>query len=145
MMYKRLILLLTFLAYAVTMVHNLVPHRHEQEHSKVNDHHQHHHTHHHHGENEGDSPHGGDENDNAIHSFADAMHHPAAGQGIHVNPAKEFQKKTRAVDVFIPVLNGIFLPDLKPPDIYFTVQQTHYPSDHPAFFLLRAPPVVTHS
>jgi hypothetical protein len=143
MMYKRVTILLTFLAYTVAMVHNLVPHRHEQEHSKVNDHHHHHNAPHRHGESQGDSHQRGDEPDNAIHSFADAIHHPASGQGIHVNPSKEFQKKTRAVDVFIPVLNGIFLPDLKPPDIYFAAQRTHYPADHPAFFLLRAPPVTT--
>src|SRR5215216_3475621 len=64
---KRIIILLTFLAYTVTLVHSVVPHAHDKNqdhhHENISDHHHH---------DEGDNEDNDDKN--LAHFFADADH-----------------------------------------------------------------------
>lgn len=134
-LYKRLIILVTFLAYSLTLVHSLVPHHH---HDKAITHYHHHGDglHHHHGDP--------DEHDEKTigHIFADAAHHPASELVIHPPESQRIQKNSNAVDLFIvKSIHTIFLR-IRPPDPLPDYQAKHYSSDQDSFFLLRAPPVV---
>jgi hypothetical protein len=131
-MVKRATILLTFLAYSLTLIHSAVPHHHHQEVAQVN---------HHHHDDERGHDHGSDEKNTLSHFFADAIHHPAAELAIHSSQSENVAK-SKATDFVITILNRIILPESKPPDIVTYYQPRHYSSDQFRLFLLRAPPAV---
>lgn len=132
---KRAIILLSFLAYSLTLVHNLVPHHHHEE-AKTDRHHRHHASekdHHHHEQDE--------ENKSLSHVFADAIHHPASELVIHNPESQHIQKSNNPIDLFIAKIGETMFLRIRPPDPLTNYQETHYSSDQDTFFLLRAPPV----
>jgi hypothetical protein len=133
---KRAIILLSFLAYSVTLVHSFVPHHHHEG-AKIGQHHHHgnktDHHHHHHEEHEG--------NQSLSHVFADAIHHPASEVALHTAQTENVQKKNGSVDVIIFKIRQPIFPELKPPDIPIHYQEKHHSSQQDSFFLLRGPPV----
>ena len=138
-LYKKAIILLTFLAYALTLIHSVVPHHHHEERSTNHHHHhgegmKHHHDH--------DDDHDDDDHDrNTIsHVFADAIHHPASEISVHASEFKVIQKKNTAVDILIVELIDLVSPKLKPPDAQSIYQEKHHSFARDYFFLLRAPP-----
>lgn len=132
-MFKRTVILLTFLSYFLTLVHSLVPHHHHDG-SKIA-HHQGSDTSDHHHEPE-------NENNSISHVFAYAIHHPASDVVIHSRQFDIVQKNKQSVDVLIFTFSQLLFPELKPPDIPIPHQGNHYSSEQDSFFLLRAPPVV---
>lgn len=131
--YKKVIILLTFLAYGLTLVHGLVPHQHHNE-AYIHHHHQNSEKHDHHDDNDTDQSSLG-------HVFSDAIHHPASDIVMHTPQSENIRKGFKSADIYIVSLKAIISPQLKPPDIRHYHQKTHYTSDPPYFFLLRAPPV----
>jgi hypothetical protein len=133
-MVKRTIILFTFLAYSLTLVHSLVPHHHHEDKSHAENHH------HHHGHDEDD--HHEHEKKDPSHFFSDAIHHPSAGQIIHSSQSESVQK-VKALDNFIAlVFDKILLLDFKPPDRNFSYHKVHYPLDLIGNSHLRAPPAI---
>ena len=133
-MFKRIVILLTFLAYSLTLVHSLVPHHHHVE--VTIDHHHHDGTqkdHHHHEQH--------DDNKSLSHIFADAIHHPASEVVIHNPASQHIQKSNNPVDLFIAKIDETIFLRIRPPDPSTNYQEPHYPSNEDSFFLLRAPPV----
>lgn len=133
-MYKRAIILLSFLAYSLTLVHSIVPHHHHEG-AKVDSHH--HGTgnsHHHHQEEH-------DERESLSQVFSDATHHPASNVVIHTPQSDILQKNKQSVNLLIFAISQLVFPELKPPDIPAHHQENHYISQQYSFFLLRAPPV----
>jgi hypothetical protein len=133
--YKKAIILLSFLAYSLTLVHSLVPHHHDEE-ANI-DHHHHHHGNqkdHHHHEQDND-------NESLSHVFADAIHHPASEVVIHNAGSKHIQKSNNPVDLFIASIRQTIFLRIRPPDPSTVYQEKHYASQQHSFFLLRAPPV----
>jgi len=134
--YKRVIILLSFLAYSLSMAHSLVPHRHDGK-AKVHHHHHHHdneNDHHHHNEE--------DQEDKSLSdAFAAAIHHPASGLIIRNPESQHIQKSSSAVDLFIAKIGEIIFVRRKPPAPLTNYQQKHYSFRQDSFFLLRAPPV----
>ena len=143
-MYKRLIILITFLAYSLSLVHSLVPHHHDEE-TQIGHHHHHHGSekdHHHHGsEKDHHHPEQDHENKSLSQVFADALHHPASEVVIHTPQSENVEKKNAAVDDVIFIISQLIFPELKPPDIPIHHREKHYSSNGDSFFLLRAPPV----
>ena len=143
-MYKKAVILLTFLAYSLTLVHSLVPHHHHDEGKTVHGH-QHHDdasslVHHH--ADSGDHHHHNEDDDKTLtHVFADAIHNPASEVFVPAQESMGIQKKNKAVAILIVKLNGLLIPELKPPDWTFTYQEKYHSSNPDSFFLLRAPPV----
>lgn len=134
-MYKRAVILLSFLAYSLTLVHSLVPHHHDEE-ARIEDHHHHHGNqkdHHHHEQNDG--------NKSLSHVFSDAIHHPASEVVIHSPESKHIQKSNYPVDLFIARIGETISPRIRPPDPSTRYQENHYSFQQHSFFLLRAPPV----
>jgi hypothetical protein len=130
---KRAIILLSFLAYSVTLVHSFVPHHHNEG-AKIGQHHHHgNKTDHHHEEDE--------ENQSLSHVFADAIHHPASEVALHTAQAENVQKKNGSVDIIIFKISQLIFSELKPPDIAIHYQENHHLSQQDSFFLLRGPPV----
>jgi len=134
-LYKRVTILLTFLAYSLTLMHSVVPHHHNEE---ANTGHHHHgggiHDHHH-------EDHDDDKDQKTVsHLFADAIHHPASEIFVPAPESKTIQKKNPAVYILIIQLSDLLSIELKRPDTWSTYQQKYYSSDQDAFFLLRAPP-----
>jgi Ca2+/H+ antiporter len=133
-LYKKAIILLTFLAYSLTLVHSLVPHRHNNE-ARVGHHHHGSDEHHHHHHNDKD------DHDKSINSLlADAIHNPASEVFVSAQ-AVGVQKKNNTDAILIVKLNELLVPELKPPDRAFTYQDKYHSSNPDSFFLLRAPPV----
>jgi hypothetical protein len=134
-LYKRIIILVSFLAYSLTLVHSLVPHHHQNE-AKADHHHQHQNSDkdHHHPEQHGDDK-------SLSHIFADAIHHPASELVIQNPESQRIQKGSNAVDLFIAEIGETILLRIRPPDPLTNYQENHYSSQQDSFFLLRAPPV----
>ena len=130
-----MIILLTFLACSLTLVHNLVPHNHRDE--AKNDHHNHHHNspkqHHHHEQD--------DENKSLSHVFADAVHHPASELVIQNPESQRIQKSINAVDLYVSKIDETIFLRIRSPDPLTHHLEKHYSSQQDSFFLLRAPPV----
>lgn len=135
--YKRSIILLSFLAYSLTLVHSVVPHHHHDE--GKTDHHHHRHgndkDHHHHGQDDGDK--------SLSHVFADAIHNPASEVVIHNPEPEHLQKSNYPVDLFISKIGAIIFLRIRPPDPLSDYQEAHYSTNHDSFYLLRAPPVAS--
>jgi hypothetical protein len=132
-MIKRIIILFTFLAYSLTLVHSLIPHRHDDERSQAQ-------NEHHHGHDEDD--HHEHEKTDLSHFFSDVVHHPSAEQVIHSSQSENVQK-TKALDNFVAlVFDKVLLLDFKPPDRHFTDQDVHYSLDLIGNSHMRAPPAI---
>ncbi|MGC1240372.1 MAG: hypothetical protein WA874_02230 [Chryseosolibacter sp.] len=131
-MYKSVIILLTFLAYSMTLVHSVVPHHHDEE-ANTGHHHHGNGDHHHHDDHDQDKK-------TISHVFADAIHHPASEIVIQPTESVRFHKKHKTVDILIVKLNELLIPVLKPPDRRPMHQEKYYSSYQDSFFLLRAPP-----
>lgn len=134
-MLRRLIILLSFLAYSVMLVHNLVPHHHHDE-QIVQSHHHHNHDH-------SEQDHHDDENRKSLsHFFGDVIHHPALKQIIHSSLMEDVQKSKKVNEFFSLTTEQVLLPDLKPPDIPAAYQTKQYSFNLFANSLLRAPPAI---
>jgi Ca2+/H+ antiporter len=134
-MVKRTIILFTFLAYSLTLVHSLVPHHHHEDKSHAENHH------HHHGHDEDD--HHEHEKKDLSHFFSDVIHHPSAEQVVIHSSQSESVQKVKALDNFIAlVFDKILLLDFKPPDRNFSYHKVHYPLDLIGNSHLRAPPAI---
>lgn len=131
-MYKKAVILLTFLAYSLTLVHSLVPHHHHQQ-AKA---------HYHHHENGHDHHHDDDRDKSLSHAFADAIHNPASEAFTHPSPPQQSVKKKVTAPAFPLVIFNDLIHDLsKPPDADAPpYQEKHYGSQPHSFSLLRAPP-----
>jgi hypothetical protein len=132
-MIKTAVILLSFLAYSLTLVHSVVPHHHHDK--QVSDHHHENSDDHHHHDN------ADHEEKSVSHAFADAIHFPGSEIAI---PAKQSLtiEKVVIIDLQVDNLVSFLLPQLKPPDVNADRRQAHYSSRHQSFFLLRGPPVM---
>jgi hypothetical protein len=131
-MFKRCVIFLTFLAYALTLAHNLVPHHHDDETTS---------SHRHHYES-GKSHHHHDHKDKSLsQTFADAIHHPSSGLVIQPSPLVNVQKETNAIELGIISYSDILFPLLRPPDIPTENRTSQTSSGHYPPGLLRGPPV----
>lgn len=132
-MIKPIIIIFTLLAYALTLVHSLVPHHHHDEAAQVQSHHPDHDTDHHH-----------DDRDERTISqvFEDAIHHPSAELISQRSQLEDGQKVQTLTAFFLIAYNQILLPDLKPPDNPISYQARHYSFNLSALSLLRAPPAI---
>jgi hypothetical protein len=132
-MFKRSIILLSFLAYALTLVHSIVPHHHHDE--PTSNHH-----HHHDGSNDHDHD-DHDEEKTVSHAFADAIHFPGSDVALHGQSSDNVQKIGFVSEICSDYLTSLLSQQLKPPDLNVDYRQTHYSAFHYSLFLLRAPPV----
>jgi hypothetical protein len=132
-MFKRSIILLSFLAYSLTLVHSIVPHHHHQE--PISKHHHHHDEakDHHHEDH--------DEKKTVSHAFADAIHFPGSDVALHGQVSENVQKVFFIAGICSDNLTALLSQELKPPDRNTDYRQTHYSAFHYSLFLLRAPPV----
>jgi hypothetical protein len=130
-MTKRIIILLSFLAYSLTLVHSIVPHHH---HDKTASGHHHHNT--------SDSHHHDDEDETVSHAFADVIHFPGADIVIHPDQARVIQKYSHVAELYVDNVTHLLSPQLKPPDLNIDQGQKCYSSGYHSLFLLRGPPVV---
>lgn len=129
-----MIILLSFLAYSLALVHSLVPHHHHEK-AKI-DHH------HHHGSEKDHHHHEKDNDDKSLgHVFADAIHHPASELVIHNRESQHIQKSSNPVDLFIAKIGEVVVLRIRPPDPSTNYQEKYYSSQQDLFFLQRAPPV----
>ena len=133
-MFKRTVIVLTFLAYALTLAHSLVPHRHDDE-AKLSHHHHHENgtSHHHHDE---------DEQKSLSHSFEDAIHHPSSGVVIQSSLCESPGKKCPFFELVLIHSNDHLLSLLRPPDTPAENNIRHHSSGHGLLFQLRGPPVM---
>ncbi len=132
-MVKLLTILLTFLAYSITLVHNLVPHQHKDTHH-TNTHHQH--------ENDEDDHHHEDGKNDLGDLFADVIHNPSCVEVIHSSQFENVQKN-KAFDYYtVLVIDQELLCDFKPPDKNTFFQVSHYYFNLPENSHLRGPPAV---
>jgi hypothetical protein len=132
-MLKRFFILLSSLAYSVTLVHNVVPHHHHQEAAETVLHHHHHEEDHHHSD---------DEKGSLSHTFADAIHHPAAEQVVHGQLSESSAKSKTIQEHFILALTHLLLAEQEPPDYPIPNQSRSYSHTRSALSLLRAPPAI---
>lgn len=130
-MLKRLIILLTFLGYSLTLAHSLVPHHHHDQVAQN-------HSHHHHATGHHDD----DDHKSLSHFFADAIHHPSAEQIILSSQSENVQKSKTIGAYFILALDQILFPELKPPDNNISYPAAHYSFNLSTISLLRAPPAI---
>jgi len=131
-MFKRSVIFLTFLAYALTLAHDLVPHHHHDE-TVV--------KHHHHNERGKSHDHHDHEKKSLSHTFADATHHPSSG--LVIQPSQvNIEKRTSAKELTIIRSSALLLPLFKPPDTFAASQTRHSSPGHFTIFLLRGPPVI---
>jgi hypothetical protein len=130
-MTKRLIILLSFLAYSLSLVHSIVPHHHHD--NKITDHHHHDHS--------TDHDHDNHEEKTVGHAFADAIHF--LGSDIVIQPQQSYvvQKTALVAELYTDNLAHFISPKLKPPDFNIDKRHRHYSSIPHYLFLLRAPPV----
>jgi hypothetical protein len=131
-MLKRSIILLSFVAYALTLVHSIVPHHHHDRPTS-----EHHHDH----ESKDHHAHDDHEQKTISHAFADAIHFPGSDLVI-------YSQQSEAVQKIFPVATGYFnevrlllSTQLKPPDRNIDQRSASYLSVSHSLFLLRAPPV----
>jgi hypothetical protein len=136
-MLKRLIILLISLAYALTMVHSLVPHHHHDEKTHVQRSHDHSsgHHHHHHDSDE-------DEDKALSHFFGDVTHHPSGKIFIHNANVEGFSKVKTFVQYSVITSLYIPQPKIEPPDEFFSSSSGHYHFKLGSNSLLRAPPAI---
>jgi hypothetical protein len=133
LMFKRSIILLSFLAYWLTLVHSIVPHLHHDKPTSK--------QHHHH---DGSKDHDHDdhqEKKSVSHAFADAIHFPGSDVTLHGPTSDNVQKIFFVVKICSDNLMSLLSQQLKPPDRNADYRQTHYSAFHYSLFLLRAPPV----
>lgn len=133
-MYKRIIILLSFLAYSLSLVHSLVPHRHDEK-AKVH--------HHHHHDNGNDHHHHEEEQENIPLSdvFASAIHQTSSELIFQIPESHHIKKSWKSVDLFVARISEIMFVRTEPPDRLANYQQEHYSFRQDSFYLLRAPPV----
>jgi hypothetical protein len=131
-MFKRSIILLSFLAYSLTLVHSIVPHHHHDK--PVSEHHHHDDSkqHHHHDDHEDKT---------VSHAFADAIHFPGSEVVIHAQTTDNIQKLSYALEFCSENIVSLLSQQLKPPDPNIGYRQIHYSAAKYSWFLLRAPPV----
>jgi hypothetical protein len=132
-MFKRSIILLSFLAYSLTLVHSIVPHHHHDE--AISKHH------YHHNETKSHDHDDHDENKTVSHAFADAIHFPGSDIALHGQSSENIHKVFFIVGICTDNLTALLSQQLKPPDRNVDYRQTHYSAIHYSLFLLRAPPV----
>ena|SRR5688572_2180100 len=130
-MYKRSIILVSFLAYSLTLVHSIVPHHHHDQPVSEHYHHDGSKEHHHHDDQEEKT---------VSHAFADAIHFPGSDVVIHVQSTDNIQKLSYASDLCFENTISLLSRQLKPPDLNIDPRRTHYSTDKYSLFLLRAPP-----
>ena len=128
-MFKTTVILLSFLAYSLTLVHSIVPHHHDKQ---LSDHHHH--------ENLSDHHHDDDEQKSVSQSFADATHFPGSEIVLHPQQSETIQKITQIFGLHVDNLKCFLSPQLKPPDLNVDQRPAYYSSAPHSFFLLRAPP-----
>jgi hypothetical protein len=131
-MFKRSIILLSFLAYSLTLVHSIVPHHHHDEAIS---------KHHHHDESKDHDHDDHDEKKTVSHAFADAIHFPGSDVALLGQSSDNVQKVFFVVAICSDNLTLLLSQQLKPPDCNVDYRQTHYSAFHYSLFLLRAPPV----
>jgi hypothetical protein len=132
-MFKRSIIMLSFLAYSLTLVHSIVPHHHHDK--PISKHH------HHHNESKGHHHDDHDEKKTVSHAFADAIHIPGSQVALHSQSPENVQKVFFISEICSDYLTCLLSQQLKPPDLNVDDRQTHYSAFHYCLFLLRAPPV----
>jgi hypothetical protein len=133
-MFKGSIILVSFLAYSLTLVHSIVPHHHHG--AGIS---KHHHDHHH--DDESDQNHDDhDEKKTVSHAFADAIHFPGSDVALHGQSSDNVQKIFFVIGICSDNLTSLLSQQLKPPDRNTSYRQTHYSAFHCSLFLLRAPP-----
>jgi hypothetical protein len=131
-MFKRSVILLSFLAYSLTLVHSIVPHHHHDK--QVSDHHHH--------ENSSDHHHHDDHEEKSVsQSFADATHFPGSEIVLHPQQSETIQKFTVIIALRVDNQKFLLSPQLKPPDLNVDHRPAFYSSTQHSLFLLRAPPV----
>jgi hypothetical protein len=134
--FKRILLIVSFLAYGAALAHNFVPHHHHEEEPE---HHSHdgqhsHQSHHHH--NDADS----DDSKSLSYFFSEAIHHPAAKVSLHNHG--EGTQKVKPFDVFLIAEGHSFkIPEFVPPDTGTKHRTNLFPVSLCAASLLRGPPV----
>jgi hypothetical protein len=134
-MMKRTIILLTFLAYTLTLVHSVVPHRHDE---KQTHHHEHTSDHHHHDEDTGEENHDID----LTHFFTKAEHHAGAQTFIPSHTSESRAKEAGKLVILSSIIYLSFEVDSGPPDP-IPIQDEFAPSsEHFKISLLRAPPAI---
>jgi hypothetical protein len=132
-MVKNAVVLLSFLAYSLVLIHSIVPHHHHDEHTSEHRHFHDSKDHHHHGD---------DHEENSLsHAFADVIHFPGAEVAIHPRQVVTLKHVSTVGDLLVTDLTQLLLSQLKPPDLNVDRRQAHYSSTHQSLFLLRAPPV----
>ncbi|QLH33486.1 MAG: hypothetical protein HWD62_14620 [Cyclobacteriaceae bacterium] len=105
-MTKRIIILISFLAYSLTFIHSVVPHHHHEiktakhQHSETNDHN-----------------HSDHENKTVNHAFADAVHVPGSEVVIHSGQTEVTVKFSQVAELRTDNLLDLLSPQLKPPDL----------------------------
>jgi hypothetical protein len=130
-MFKRSVILLSFLAYSLSLIHSLVPHHHHDEVTSEF----------HHDNDVGDGHQDDNEENSVIHAFADAEHFPSTDIVIHSEIKNEVQKICYVFNVSSNHISSLLSQQLKPPDLNIDYRQVHYSVVHQSLFLLRAPPV----
>lgn len=133
-MVKRFIILVSFLAYSLTLIHNLVPHQHEDL-SVINNHRQH--------KSDADGHHHHDDKENDLKDiFSDAIHHPSAEKVIHGSESVNVQKNKTSGYWIVLAIDHVLLNNLKPPDKNIFFQVSRYCFDLLTNSHLRAPPAI---
>jgi len=128
-MLKKAVILLSFLAYSLTLVHSIVPHHHHDKQA----------TSHFHAEFFSC----GDHRDETSlgHAFADAIHFPGSENVISSQQSAKTVKVVTVIELQVHDIVSLLLPQLTSPDINEDRRQAHYSSTPRSLFLLRAPPV----
>lgn len=133
-MLKQIIILLTFMAYSLTLVHSLVPHHHHDEADKIHSHDHNDHSQGNHHENEDEK--------SLSQFFADAIHHPSAKITIHSPQSGNIQNGKTIIWSYILTQEQILLPKQKPPGNNIAYQAVPYSANLFTRSLLRAPPAI---
>jgi hypothetical protein len=129
-------MLLTFLAYALTLVHSVVPHVHDK---KQDHHHEHTSDHHHH--DEGDNA--DSEDKNLTSFFAEVEHQAGAETFIRSNASELKVKQAAKVITASSALLFSFEIDSGPSKSPILTRNEFAPSsEHFKISLLRAPPAI---
>jgi hypothetical protein len=132
-MIKRITILLTFLAYSLSLVHSLVPHHHRED---VTEHTEHHHSNEHH-ENDEDSA-----GTDLAYFFGQAEHHPAAQFTLHSNNSNKQDNSNSAFDCLALYFYSTISSDGEPPGLV-VIDQENCSDSYFKISLLRAPPALT--
>jgi hypothetical protein len=140
-MLRRLIILLTFLAYQINLVHSILPHHHHDDVTAVvsqSHEHQDEDPHHHHeGEQEQS-----DNDFSLAHLIAEVAHNPSSTLVIHNSTSENTQKTKPVVDLLAFSVSVLLLPDDRPSLERSHYREVDYPSRYTSTAPLRGPPVV---